>query len=356
MLETRKVFIDTQYFHKVKFHFDSPALKSFRKLCEAGELLNITTSVVLREVESHIQSSVKEALTAMQKFKREAAILSSLDDENIKSLFLKIPEEDIYRKASAVFSEFIECCNTDCIEASDVDPEDILKLYFDRKPPFGEGKKKFEFPDALSLLSLKSSLRVDEKIYVISEDSDIKSFCESDSQLESIDSLEKMLDLYNQYLDKRTSEVKQYFVTNELSIKAKIKDYIEGFDVYNSSTWEDAEVDDFEVTNVGHIEPSIIYISDEESQVTFDIIVEYEVTVSGPDFNNGMYDSEDAYMYTFGTTCQTITRTNTYTVEIWLYYEFINDHLENVVENGFDIAGIANGIEVHVEENEGEYH
>ena len=28
-----------------------------------------------------------------------------------------------------------------------------LSLYFEKKPPFGDGKKKSEFPDAISLLS-----------------------------------------------------------------------------------------------------------------------------------------------------------------------------------------------------------
>ncbi len=41
MLETRNVFIDTQYFVQTGLYFDNPALKSFRELCEAGELEGI---------------------------------------------------------------------------------------------------------------------------------------------------------------------------------------------------------------------------------------------------------------------------------------------------------------------------
>jgi hypothetical protein len=32
----------------------------------------------------------------------------------------------------------------------------VLDLYFARRPPFGEGKKKSEFPDAFVLEALKS--------------------------------------------------------------------------------------------------------------------------------------------------------------------------------------------------------
>lgn len=106
MLETRKVFIDTQYFVKAGLHFDNPALKSFRKYCEEQELYHISTSVVKREVEAKIQESVKEAISAIQTFRRKARLLSSLDDEQINVLFAEIPEKDIYDKSSEVFDEF----------------------------------------------------------------------------------------------------------------------------------------------------------------------------------------------------------------------------------------------------------
>ena len=67
--------------------------------------------------------------------------------------------------------------------------------------------------------------------------------------------------------------------------------------MYNSSTWEDAEVDDgLRVISVGDFEPSVLFIDDEESQVTFDVDVDYEVTVIGPDFVNGVYDREGPYV------------------------------------------------------------
>jgi PIN domain len=352
VLETRKVFIDTQYYVKAGLHFDTPALKSFRKLCESDELIHVTTSVVNREVESNIQLSVKDALNAMQTFRRKARLLCSLADEQIQALFVEISEEDIYKKASDVFEEFINGCKTEIVSASELDAEDVLHLYFDKKPPFGEGKKKSEFPDALSLFSLKSHLKEEEKLYVVSEDGDMKSFCYTDPQLVLVESLDKVLDIYSQHTNIRTNQVKKYFLSTEEVIKARVKEQLEKCDVYNSSTWEDAEVDDgLTVTHVGEVDPSVIYISDEEAQVTFDIDVEFEVTVTGPAFNNVIYDRQDGRVYTFDTNSRTSTISKTYTVEIWLSYEFLNGNLENVKENEFHIAGVSGGIEVAVEEN-----
>lgn len=352
MLETRKVFIDTQSFVKAGLHFNGPAFKSFRKYCEANELVHVSTSVVEREVKSKIESSVKDAIGAIQTFRRKARILSSLDDEKIKGLFEEIPDEDIYQKSAEVFDEFMNACSTEIVGANDVDAEELLSLYFNGRAPFGDGKKKSEFPDAISILSLKSYLEDDEKIYVVSEDGDLKAYCDSDPNCISVDSLDKLLDIYTTHTSVRHEQVKQYFIANEAAIKLKITEFLEDCEVYNSSTWEDAEVDDgLSVLNLGDIEPSVLYIDDEESQITFDIDVEFEVTVTGPDFNNGIYDREDGRMYTFDSTSRTEVISTKFTVEIFLHYEFIDGVLVNAEDDGLYIAGTSGGIEVSVEEN-----
>ncbi len=357
MLETRKVFIDTQSFVKSGLHFDGPAFKSFRKYCEVNELFHISTTVVEREVESKIQASVKEALSSIQTFRRKARLLASLDDEKIKGLFEEIEEEDIYKKSSDVFEEFMAGCSTEIVEADTIDAEYLLSMYFEKKPPFGDGKKKSEFPDAISLLSLKSHLGDDEKIYVISDDGDLKAYCERNPQFISVDTLDKLLDIYTTHTNVRHEQVKQYFVTNEAAIKTKITDFLQDCDVYNSSTWEDAEVDDgLTVTHLGAIDPSVLYIDDEESQITFDIDVEFEVTVTGPDFNNGIYDREEGRMFTFDSTSRTSTISTTYTVEVFLHYEFVDGVLENPEDDGLYVAGTGGGIEVAVEENEEDWY
>jgi len=358
VLETRKVFIDTECFVKAGLHFDNPTFKSFRKHCENNELIHIITSVVGKEVESKIHLSVTDALTSLKNFKRKARILSELEDDHIKSLFSEISEADIHKKSLDVFREFIEGCKTELVDASSVNPENILSLYFDKKPPFGDGKKKAEFPDALSLFSLKSTLEPEDKIYVISGDSDLKSFCNADPQLISLESLDKLLDLYSQHTNKLTDEVKLYLESNEDIVKGKIEEYLEGCDVYNVSSWEDAEVDNDALTviNLGNIVPSVIFINDEESQITFDIDVEFEVTVTGPDFNNGIYDREDGLVYTFDNTSQTKIISRTYTVETLLYYDSVDGNIESVEYEDLYIAGVSSGIEVDVEENESEDH
>lgn len=352
MLETRKVFIDTQSFVKAGLHFDGLAFKSFRKYCEGNELFHVSTSVVERELKSKIESSVKDAISAIQTFRRKARMLSSLDDQKIKGLFEEISDEDIYEKSKKVFEEFMDACSTEIVEAIGIDAEELLSLYFDRKAPFGDGKKKSEFPDAISILSLKSYLKDEEKIYVVSDDGDLKAYCDGDPKFISVESLDKLLDIYTNHTSVRHEQVKQYFIVHEEEIKKKIVGFLEECDVYNSSSWEDAEVDGgLSVLNLGDIDPSVLYVDDEESRITFDIDVEFEVTVTGPDFNNGIYDREDGRMYTFDSTSRTEVVSTTFAVEMLLHYEFVDGKLENAEDDGLYISGISGGIEVSVEEN-----
>ena len=229
------------------------------------------------------------------------------------------------------------------IDAKSIDAEELLSLYFTKKPPFGDGKKKAEFPDAISMLSLKSHLKNNEKIYIISGDGDLKLYCESEAQFILVETLDKLLDIYTTHTNVRHELVKEYIVNNEATIKTEIIQYIENCDVWNSSSWEGTVVDGgLSVAYLGDIEPSVLYIDDKESLVTFDIETELEVTVTGSDFNNDINTRE----YPF---------TSTLTVEIFVRYKFVGETLESVTDT-VQIPDLSEGMEVFIEENGVDYY
>lgn len=351
MLETKNVFIDTQYFVKSNLDFSSRSFVTLQDLCKKDELRYLLTSVVEQEVESKIELSIKDALSSLQSFRRKASILSTIEDPLLSSFFNDVKEEDVYEKASQVFHQYNKDCNYEYVEADQIDPEKLLELYFTKKPPFSEGKKKAEFPDAISLLSLESYLGEDEKIYVISDDKDLKIYCDDNERLIAIESLEKLLDIYNQHTNVRTEKIKEYLVETRDQIKIKVSEYIDDCDAYNSSTWEDAEVDRFSVSSIGDFDVNVIEVNDEECQLTFDVRVEIEVEVTGPDFTNGVYDREDGHIYTFGSTTREETLSLEFKCELGLYYEYESGELQNVEFGDFYIPKASGGIEVSVEEH-----
>ena len=96
----------------------------------------------------------------------------------------------------------------------------------------------------------------------------------------------------------------------------------------------------------------MIYVDEEDIQVTFDIEVEFEVSVTGPDFANGIYDREEGRMFTFDSTTRTEIINELYTVEIGLSYKLQDQRICDIEEVDFSIAGVLGGIEVSVEEYE----
>ncbi|EJO0773738.1 hypothetical protein NQ712_003873, partial [Escherichia coli] len=184
----------------------------------------------------------------------------------------------------------------------------------------------------------------------VSEDSDLIEFCKVTPQFIAVDSLSKILDIYNSHDQERASFIKQYVAEHIEEIKDSIREDIEDADVYNASSWEDAEVDELTVDHIHDFEPSIIQIDDESCLLSFNVDVDYTVSVTGPDFNNGIYDKEDGRTYTFGSTSREDTGTINVFVEVELPMEIVDTQF--VVQDRYvSVSGLTGGIEVCVEEN-----
>lgn len=167
----------------------------------------------------------------------------------------------------------------------------------------------------------------------------------------NIDTLDKFLDLYNEHESAITDLVKKFLGTIEGHIRNKIEYMINDSWAYNEGAWEDSEVDEFRVIEVFEINPTVVWVNKEECLITFDIDVDIEYTVTGPDFNGGIYDREDGRTYTFGTTSHSGTISKTFTIELGFAYDFQYGELKNIDETEFYIADLSDGIAVDVEEN-----
>jgi hypothetical protein len=348
-LQTRNVFIDTEFFVKAGLDFSSKTLESFKDICSDGELNHITSTIVVREVKRKIGEHIGDAINGVNSFRRKAKILTNSNDEVIKNLFVPFDQKEIERHAIQVFEDFLEGSNTTVVDLSKVDGNEIVEMYFEQTPPFQGGKKKNEFPDAFTLLAVRGALKGREEIYVVSEDKDLITFCEENPRFIQIESLSKLLDLYNSHDDARSKFIKEYIEEHVEEIKLSIKSQIEEADAYNSSTWEDAEVEEFSILEVRDFEPSIINIDDESCQIVCDVEVRYSVRVTGPDYANGRYDKEDGVIYTFDDTTQVEEGKLEFTVEIDLSYE-VDDGEFTIQDMDISVQGLHSGIEFSVEE------
>jgi len=348
-LETRNVFIDTEFYVKASLDFSSRTFEAFKEICDEGELKHITSTIVIKEVQRKITEQITDAISGVVNFRRKAKSLKNSKDKIIQNLFKEFDQQKTVDDAIAVFDDFIKSSKTKIVDLKKIDANEVMDLYFERKPPFISEKKKNEFRDAFSLLAIRSALKGKDKVYVISADPDHISFCEHNPKFISIDTLSKFLDIYTAHHDKRAAFIKNFLEERVDQIKEEIRSQLEAAGAYNASTWEDADVDHYSILDIKDFEPSIIHLDDQSCQIVFDVDVVYSVTVTGPDFVNGRYDREDDRLYTFDDTTREESGDLEFSVEIELSYEmddgdFINEEMD------INVRGISGGIEFSVEE------
>lgn len=346
-LATKNVFIDTEFYVKAEMDFESQTFKSFEELCQKGELVHITSTVVEQEVKKKILESIKEGLKNLENFKKRAGFLRN-DDELAGKIFPELTEDDLKKKGYDDFQEFLESSKAQIVDMSNVNPNEILDMFFKQIRPFG-AKKQTEFRDAFSLLAIRSALKRGEKIYVISSDPDHRAFCQGNDQFISVDTLSAMLDICYKHIDARSQFVEKFLQDKNDAIRAEIRSLLNEADGYNSSTWEDAEVDHFEVVEIEDFEPQITHLDTESCLINFDVAVKFKIEVSGPDTANRYYDKEDDVLHVFDSLERVEEEEHNFSVEIELAFEsdegeFINE------EFNLSIVGLHKGIEFYVEE------
>jgi hypothetical protein len=166
MLKTKNVYID----------------KNLQSLCDFGK--DRTVNIYLTEItKNEIKSNIKEEILNTQKeiniFKKNISnkgkILKNL--ERFKPYF-DLPKLELnldFKVLSNKLETFIKDGNVSFIPFELADIKVVVENYFKQEPPFGDGKKKHEFPDAIVLSAIENWCKKHkQKIYFISSDSDLK--------------------------------------------------------------------------------------------------------------------------------------------------------------------------------------
>lgn len=182
-------FIDTEAFRAAGLDWRSRTWNSLIELASNGTLQPVITSVTVREVEARLTETLVEAEAAA---KKHAVVFGQLGNGD------PLGERDSADRKSQLhdrFRKFLKKAKfTDIPITADV--EAIVDDYFAGAPPFGEGKKKSEFPDAIVISSLLAWLRPGRpKMYVVGKDPDMVRFCEGRKDLIHLVSVAELLSL-----------------------------------------------------------------------------------------------------------------------------------------------------------------
>lgn len=197
MPETRNVFIDTQVFHRYDYCPDSRLLEKLASLAQQDQIRVILVTITIQEIMAQIEHIVIKTHRALRKNCKSARLLKSLMKPPIDFDIAKQDWTPYVVELQQRFIEFLQSIRTHEISVNDVDPSKVFDAYFKKRPPFGEGKKKDEFPDAFAAAALEQWCQNNSsRVYVISEDGDWAKCCENSTSLIHVKTLEKFLSLF----------------------------------------------------------------------------------------------------------------------------------------------------------------
>jgi hypothetical protein len=343
----RLVALDTQVFESYNFNYNSKVFRTLVELAQQEKIRLLLTSVTLHEIRAHIteravltSKAIKQAINDLNnnRFKPQGdtkrvriPATSDLLNEFKKKVQELAPNfAQINQELLDQLEAFLQETEFKIIEVDRVSVVDIFEKYFSGTPPFGEGKKKYEFPDAFALLALQKEAEDRKRIiYVVSGDSDWEKFCSSSEDLSLIGNLDELLETiiretdsnevdkcYELYRDKE-DEIKGYIQNNFWELNFSI-------DLSGTSLieWGSEEIE-VEVNSVNIIDSSLVNIDDSDADqpsVVFELEAEvhYDAKVRYTSLEYAIYDREDDRYYGRETIHTVFTQSLKLNVEVTL--------------------------------------
>lgn len=327
MLKTRNVYIDTEVFISNNY-FDS---KNLQSLSDFGK--DQTVNIYLTEItKNEIRSNIKEDILNTQKeiniFKKNISnkgkILKNL--EKFKTYF-DLPKLELnldFKVLSDTLETFIKEGKVSSIPFELADIKVVVENYFNQKPPFDDGKKKHEFPDAIVLSAIENWCKKHkQKIYFISSDLDFKKY--NSENILILPKLGTLLDKINRQLDvdRKIIWISAVFENNKSSIIESINEKFTET-VYDTVGYQ-IGASDIEVIETTLFEPALVQENSLNDEFVFqlDFGIKFTALITYDDHTLSFYDKEDDRYYNVGKAQRKITMhiTETAEVSIEAFYE-----------------------------------
>lgn len=304
----RIIFLDTSIFESENY-FEGKKINILFILSKEGSVHLKITDIVYREIINRLISHTTKGVNILKKqtalLRDEGRILRNL--ESLESYFKiidyrKVKTESIL-EIKKKFEKILSAYKIEIIDTSNANVKEVLNDYFKTSPPFKEGSKKNEFPDALSINSIKNwCLKNTENCLHISNDKDFENY--SDENIDCNYNLSTLLDLLNKE-NEENNDILIEFINDKyedsiLDVKCSIESYLmshlesSAYNKIENDPWfEDVSID-FEEIEETEINLALLNEID-KTDFTYELDTEIVFTVNADytDLNDAYYDRED---------------------------------------------------------------
>ncbi|BEO51077.1 PIN domain-containing protein [Serratia ureilytica] len=294
----------------------------------------IQTDIVHNEAIKHIGVEITKTRSAVEQALRSAnkQLKIRTDDINKARELLSIEgsEKEIAEKQLEKYYQLIGAEKVDSDKYSDLSA--LMEMYFSTEAPFETGKdKKYEFPDAIALLSIEGwAEENDVNVVAVSQDKGWKDFSLNSRRITVVPTLAEALEKFQPH--RKVADIIAHIREDSLleddnhvlnEIESAIIASIDGSDIIVEASssmyydWSDVSASylshKLDVNDEGLVKIRVVRIDDESIVLKVGATVEVEVEVS---FDFSVKDSIDRdYVYIGGNIC---TTTESYHTDILL--------------------------------------
>lgn len=200
------IYIDTEEFIRTNLDYKSHIFQRLIALCFLGEVVIYLPDITISEIEAHIKKAVVVARQHIRRARKEKSVqlMRNAGAETLGIVFNGLDVNTVSEALINQFRGFLKEANVNVVPVEGVSITEVFDKYFSEQPPFKEGNKKHEFPDAFAVEAIRQwSRKNNEKIYVISGDMGVRDSC-GDGLLMPLEKLEEFLDMVSRRLELAT--------------------------------------------------------------------------------------------------------------------------------------------------------
>ena len=262
------LFIDTQYYCSQGLKFTTAEIDTLKKHFKPKSLRLVLPAVTRRELEKKFGERADTAVQTIHSAGQEYPInllvdwpYAAKDKSELRAKLLAVMEQE-WEQFQKHF-KVVQLTDNGNLER-------VIDWYFEKKPPFGEGKKAKEFPDAIMVSALDKycAKHKADKLAVISCDGGFKDASASRPQFEYFESL-------SAYLEKSIAEqaiiqrIHKLLEERAAEFRSVIEHHFEKLEFTVGQGWEGC-VSDIQDTSVEIHEQSVIDL--EETKFTVAVV------------------------------------------------------------------------------------
>lgn len=325
-----KVFVDTSIFVAKQFDFEGELFRTLIDHAQAERVEILLPEITLREVRAKADEMVDEGIQALHRAASKAPVLRSLGP----------PYTEIAAQFDMVGAKAKIQANIDAFLANGkvkvlpVPPEclnSVFDDYFARQAPFGEGKKKAEFPDAFAVATLKKWIAANnEDVMVISGDGDLASACRADQRLHHEPRLEKYLQEVGEFHAAVLAYVVNLTKKHEEEVKGEVERRFGDLGFWLED--QDGDVENIDVHSVTINDIFVIKIEGEVATFELTATVSFACDLHYDDMNTAVYDSEDKRLIVLNRISETVERDEQIPVELHVAFDLGDEEHFDIVD------------------------